>query len=115
MKALIKIILGLLVIVSCFNATRAAFTEYQFQDAVHEGLLFDTGASDSEVVDMVLRLASEYEIPIEADGVSVRLIGQERRVDMTYTTNVVLVPGVFSKEWTFTPSTSVRLLQGSAR
>jgi hypothetical protein len=110
MKALIKIVIGVLVIVACFNAARAALTDYQFTDAVHQGLLFDTRATDDEVVEMVLKLAAEYELPMSAEDVSIRWAGQELHVDMTYTTNVVLVPGVFGQDWTFTPTTSVRRL-----
>jgi hypothetical protein len=115
MKALFKIIIGLAVLVASVNATRAAFADYQFTDAVHEGLLFDSQATGDQVVEMVVRLANQYEIPLTAEDVRVRTVGQELRVDMTYTTDVVLIPGVFSKEWTFTPSTSVRRLTGSAR
>jgi len=110
MKALIKIVIGLLVLLATVNATRAAFNDYQFTDAVHQGLLFDSTASQEDVVDMVVKLAGDYEIPLSAEDVRVRLIGQEKYVDMSYTTDVVLIPGMFSREWTFTPSTSVRVL-----
>ncbi|HWI17755.1 MAG TPA: hypothetical protein VNT81_08410 [Vicinamibacterales bacterium] len=115
MKSLIKIVIGILVLVACANATRAAFSDYQFKDAVHEALLFDTRATPEEVVDTVMKLAAEYEIPLNAEDVSARMVGQDMRVDMTYTTNVVLVPGVFSRDWTFSPSTSVRRLAGTGR
>jgi hypothetical protein len=115
MKSLIKIIIGILVIVACANATRAALADYQFKDAVHEALLFDSRATPDEVVEMVVKLAAQHDIPLAAEDVDVRLAGQELRVNMTYTTNVVLVPGVFAKDWTFSPSTSVRRLVGSAR
>lgn len=115
MKALLKIIIGAVVVVACFNAARAAFADYQFTDAVHEGLLFDTQATDEEVVEMVVKLASQHEIPLNAEDVNVRWVGQELHVDMTYTTNVVLVPGVFAKDWTFAPTTSVRRIPGASR
>ena len=34
---------------------------------------------------------------------------------MTYTGTVVLVPGVFQRDWTFKPSTSTRLLGKGGR
>lgn len=115
MKALIKIVVGALVIVACVNAGRATFTDYQFTDAVHAALLFDADATEDEVVEMVVKLAGQYELPMTADDVRVRWVGQELHVDMTYTTTVVLVPGVYGQDWTFTPTTSVRRLAGSAR
>ena len=41
-----------------FNAGRAAFNNYAFEDAVHEGLLFDPGATDEKIVDMVMKLGA---------------------------------------------------------
>lgn len=115
MKALIKIIIGAVVVLASVNAARAAFADYQFTDSVHEALLFDSNASDDEVVDAVVKLATEQEIPLTANDVKVRWVGSELHVDMTYTTNVVLVPGVFAQDWTFTPTTSVRRLAGTGR
>ncbi len=115
MKALIKIIIGAVIILACFNAGRAALVDYQFTDAVREGLLFDARATDEEVVDMVVKLAGQHEIPMTEEDVTVRWVGQELHVDMTYTASVVLIPGVFAQDWTFSPSTSVRRLAGNAR
>ena len=115
MKALIKIIIGAAILVACVNATRAAFADDQFTDAVHEALLFDSRLSDEEVVDLLMKLATQYEIPLAEEDVKVRWVGPELNVDMTYTTNVVLLPGVFARDWTFSPTTSVRRLAGTGR
>jgi hypothetical protein len=34
---------------------------------------------------------------------------------MTYTRQVVLLPGIYTRDWTFTPSASTRILTGSRR
>lgn len=115
MKALVKIVIGAVVVVACVNAARAAFADYQFTDSVHEALLFDTNASEDEVVGMVVKLADEQAIPLTAEDVKVRWVGPELHVDMSYTTNVVLVPGVYARDWTFSPTTSVRRLAGNGR
>lgn len=115
MKTIIKIVIGVVVITACFNASRASLNNYQFQDAVHEGLIFDGRASDEEIVDMIGKLASAFDIPLDADNIHIRQVGQEVQVDMSYTRNVVLVPGFFERPWTFTPSTSTRILTGSRR
>jgi hypothetical protein len=115
MKTIIKIVVGLAIITASFNAARAAFADYQFQDAVQQGLLFNPRAQDAEIVAMVLKMAQEFEVPIDADGITVHMVGQDRRVDMSYTTNVVLVPGVFGTDWTFEPYASTRILTGGAR
>jgi ABC-type glycerol-3-phosphate transport system substrate-binding protein len=115
MKTIIKILAAALILTACFNASRAALTDYQFQDAVHEGLVFDGLASDAEIANMVRKLAAAYEIPIADENIVIRQVGQDVHVDMSYTRNVVLVPGVFARDWTFTPSTSNRILVGQRR
>ena len=112
MKTIIKIVIALIVLVALFNGARAVFNDYVFSEAVHEAVLFDPRATDAEIVEKVMKLAAEYDIPIEASGVEVRTSpsGMDLIVDMSYTQTINLVPGVFSRDWTFTPSTSVRLL-----
>ena len=115
MKTIIKIALALFVVVCMFNGGRYAFNNYAFEDAVHEGLLFDPNATDTEIVDMVMKLANEYQIPLDANDVKINSRGQDLIVNMSYTDKVPLVPGIFEKEWTFTPSTSTRLLGKGGR
>ena len=110
MKTIIKIVVSLFLLVAMFNAGRYAFNNYSFEDAVHEGLLFDPNASDAEITEMIMKLAREYDIPIEPGGIKISSRGQDLVVEMSYTQNVVLVPGVFQRDWTFEPSTSTRLL-----
>jgi len=110
MKTIIKIIIVLFILTAMFNAGRAAFNNYSFEDAVHEGLLFDPNASDTEVTEMVMKLAREYDIPLDPSGIKIQSKGQDLVVNMSYSQNVVLVPGVFQRDWTFEPSTSTRLL-----
>jgi hypothetical protein len=115
MKTIIKVVLSLFLLVSMFNAGRAAFNNYAFEDAVHEGLLFDPNATDTEIVDMVMKLARDFDVPMEASDVKINARGQDLIVNMSYTDTVPLVPGVLEREWTFNPSTSTRLLGKGGR
>ena len=110
MKTIIKIVVSLFLLVAMFNGGRYAFNNYSFEDAVHEGLLFDPGASDSEITDMIMKLAKEYDLPLEESGIKIQSRGMDLVVLMSYTQNVVLVPGILERDWTFEPSTSTRLL-----
>ena len=116
MKTIIKIVVALVLVDAMFNAGRAAFNNYSFEDAVHEGLLFDPNASDEKIVDMVMKLAREYDIPMEAKDIKIRQRGPgpHRQHDATPTPSS-LVPGVFERDWTFQPSTSTRLLAKGGR
>jgi hypothetical protein len=113
MKTLIKIIVALALIVAAVNGARATFNNYRFEDAVHDALLFNPRASQPEIVAMVMKAAEEYDVPIDAADISVTNAGQEVRVEMPYTASVVLIPGVYSVDWSFSPSTSTRFLPGA--
>jgi hypothetical protein len=115
MKTIIKIVVALFVLVAMFNGGRAAFNNYSFEDAVHQGLLFNPNASDAELVSMVMKLADDYEIPMDASDIRISARGQDLIVDMSYTTSLVLVPGIYERDWTFNPSTSTRLLGKGGR
>jgi hypothetical protein len=115
MKTIIKIVVALFILTACFNASRAALNNYTFEDAVHEGLLFDQRATDAQIVTMVMKLANDYGIPMDPKDIAVRQVGQDVIVDMSYTTNVVLVPGILQRDWTFNPSTSTKMLVGGRR
>ncbi|HJU42239.1 MAG TPA: hypothetical protein VJ691_05470 [Vicinamibacterales bacterium] len=112
MKTLFKIVITLVILTACFQAARYYLNNFQFEDAAQQRLLFETKASDSEVVTIVMRLANEYQLPLKADDVSVRMIGTDRVVEMEYTENVPLIPGVFTYPWKFTPRTSTKMLSG---
>lgn len=115
MKTIIKIAVVLVVLLACVNVSRALIDEYRFEDAVHDALLFDARMTDPEIVKMVLETAAQYDIPIDASGIQITTRGPDIVVDMSYTTSVVVIPGVFEKEWTFTPSAATRLLVGTRR
>lgn len=114
MKAIFKIVVALVILTACFQASRYALNNYQFEDAVQQRLLFDTRASDAEVVTTVMRIAREYSIDLKEDDISVRMIGLDRVVDMPYTVTVDLLPGLFQYPWTFTPKSTTRMLTGIA-
>jgi hypothetical protein len=115
MKSIIKIVLVILVITVCFNAARAILGNSQFEDAVHEALLFDPRQSDEEIVAMVTKIADEYGVEIDPANIETRQVGADVIVDMKYTESVVLVPGVYTREWTFSPTASARILTGTRR
>jgi len=64
---------------------------------------------------MIEKVAAVYDIPIVKEDIQIRQAGQDVHVDLAYTANVVLVPGVFQRDWTFTPSASTRLMPGGRR
>jgi hypothetical protein len=114
-KTLIKIGITLVLLTACFQAARYYFNNFQFEDAAQQRLLFETRASDDEVVTLLMKLAYEYQLPLKEDDISIRMVGQDRVVEMEYTEDVPLIPGVFTYPWKFTPRTSTRMLSGISR
>lgn len=115
MKTIIKIVITLVILTACFQAARYYFNNFQFEDAAQQRLLFETKASDSEVVNILVKLAAEYQLPLQEENISIRMQGQDRVVEMEYTEDVPLIPGVFTYPWKFTPRTSTRMLSGISR
>ena len=115
MKTIIKIVVAILFVTVCFNAGRAILGNSQFEDAVQQSLLFDVRASDADLIEMITKTADEFGVPLDPKDITIRQVAQDVVVDMPYTENVVLVPGVFARDWTFKPSASARILTGSRR
>lgn len=110
MTTIIKLVLALALLTAAFQGARATMSNYQFEDAVEQALLFAPNASDAEITQQVVGLAADYDLPVEADGVAVSQHGADRVVDITYTTEVAFIPGIITRPITFHPSASVRLL-----
>ena len=115
MKTIIKIVLAILFITACFQMGRAVLGNYQFEDAVHEQLLFDPHQSDAEIMKFVTKVADQYGVPLDPKDVNIRQVAQDVIVDMSYTQNIQFIPGVYAHDWTFKPSASARILIGTRR
>jgi hypothetical protein len=115
MTTIIKLVLALALLTAAFQGARATMSNYQFEDAVEQALLFAPNSTDAEVVQQVLTLAEEYDLPVEADNIVISERASDRIVDITYTTNVAFIPGVVTQPITFTPSASVRMLTPQRR
>ena len=85
-------------------------SNYQFEDAVEQILLFEPDATDAELVEEVVSLAAEYGLVVAADAVTVHQRAADRMIDITYTTDVAFIPGLITRPVTFKPSASARLL-----
>jgi len=110
MITIIKLVLALALLTAAFQGARAAMSNYQFEDAVEQALLFAPNSSDAEITQQVVNLADEYGLPVAATDVTVSQRASDRIVDINYTTPVEFLPGIITQPITFNPSASVRLL-----
>ena len=115
MTTIIKIVVALVLLTMAAQAGMAALTNYQFEDAVHEALLFAPASSDAEITETVLELASNHGLTIDPGNVAIRQTGPDLHVNITYETDVPLIPGIFIQKWTFNPASTIRLMPGVKR
>jgi hypothetical protein len=115
MTTIIKLALAFALLTAAFQGARATMSNYQFEDAVGQALLFAPDGSDDEITQQVMTLAAEYGLPVEADDISIDVRAADRVVDITYTVDVAFIPGVITQPITFNPSASVRLLSQRQR
>ena len=115
MKTIIKIVIALAVVTAAFQASRASFANYQFQDSVHEALLFNPRATDKEIIGAVMQVALEQGLPVEPGNIDIKQVGADLIVDISYETEVKLLPGIYTTNFTFKPSASTRLMPGIRR
>ena len=115
MKTIIKIVIAIVVITAAGQWGMAMLTNYRFQDAVHEALIFAPNSTDQEIKDRVMELASNEGLPVDVDDVVVRQVGRDLFVDITYEAEVPFLPGIFSRPLKFSPAASTRLMPGVRR
>jgi hypothetical protein len=109
MTTLIKLVIVGLILTATFQGTRAALSNYQFEDDVEQALLFAPNSTDEEMVQKVLSLAEEYGLPVAADNIAISQRSSDRIIDITYTTDVAFIPGLITQPVKFAPSASVRV------
>lgn len=111
MKTLIKIGIALTLITATVQAGRAAIKHYTFVDAIHEQMLFAGGRTEAELAELVLDLAAEHAIPLDAANVTVIRHPFQVEVSAPYTDTIELLPGFYKRQWDFETAVSVRLLE----
>ena len=102
---MIKLLLKLAIVALIANATwrigTAYATHYRFTDAVQATTQFRGSKSDEQIQERVLDLASQYDVPLAQDGVTVRKEANSHTiVDGAYTKPIDVVPG-FTYKWPF--------------
>jgi hypothetical protein len=100
-KLVVKLAIAGLVANAAWQLGSAYVAFYRFKDAVSETVLFSAEKSKAELQLRVIELASQYEIPLDTDAVSVRRDDRNHTiVDGSYTQPVDLLPG-YRYPWRF--------------
>jgi hypothetical protein len=100
-KLLVKLALAALVANAAWRLGSAYAAFYRFRDAVTETMLFSADKTNAELQRRVIELASEYDVPLAADDVSIRRDDRNHTiVDGSYTQPVDVLP-VYRYSWPF--------------
>ena len=99
-KLLIKLAIVALVANAAFHIMVAYTSYYRFKDAVQQTTQFGNDKSIEQIKARVLSLASDYDLPISEDDVTVKREQLHTLVDGAFTKTLDLLPG-YSRPWTF--------------
>ena len=102
LKLLIKLAVAALIANAAYRLGIAYLSYYRFTDAVAQTAQFGPDRSRAEIHRRVLELASQYDVPLTADGFTIRRTENSHTiVDGGYTQKVDLLPG-YQYPWPFT-------------
>lgn len=101
LKLLVKLALAAVIANGVWRLGSVYLTHYRFTDSLEETLLFGSRKSQSELQQRVFDLASQYDIPLVEESVSVRRDDRGHTVvDGSYVQPVDLLPW-YRYQWPF--------------
>ena len=99
-RTLVKLAIVVLVVHAAVKIVPPFWTYVKFRDKVQEMARFSSRRSDREVLERVVQLAQQFELPIRAGDVKVRKEKNTTFVDTRYTVALEYFPSRFYP-WTF--------------
>ena len=92
-RKLIQLAIFLLMANALYRVAPVSIHYYKFKDAVQELALFSQKATDAQLVDRVMELADENNIPLDREWVQVRRPNGELIIDASYVETMKVLPG----------------------
>ena len=103
MKTILKLALVALIANATWHLFQAYSAHFRFKDSVQATAQYRGNKGENEVRDRVLELASQYDVPVSNENLSVKIVDKHTIVETSYTRPVSLLPG-FSYPWPFSVS-----------
>lgn len=100
MKIAIRLVVIFLVAHALYRFVPIYLHYQQFKDAVNETALFAKDKPDVDVVNRVMELATEHEIPLAREYVRVRRQFGQTHIDATWVQKIKWLPG-YERAWQF--------------
>ena len=99
-RLLVKLAIAGLIVNATWRTGSAYLSFYRFKDAVAETAQYSKGKSDDELRQRILELASNYDVPLADEDLTIRHEEDHTLVDGSYTQLVDVVPG-YQYPWPF--------------
>jgi hypothetical protein len=100
-RSIIKLAFAALLANAAFRVGNAYLSHYRFTDAVQQLTHYRGDKTDTEIHDRVFMLASQYDITVTDDTLSIQRDDNRTVVDGTYTKPIEFIPRVIYN-WPFT-------------
>jgi hypothetical protein len=101
LKTLIKLAIVALVANATWRVGSEYLSFYRFKDAVQETTQLGGRRSDAQLRSRIVELASNYDIPVDEESLTVTRRENHIIVDTEFKKRITLAPG-FQYEWPFT-------------
>jgi hypothetical protein len=114
-KFLVKLALAALIANATWRLGSAYIQFYKLKDAIVETTRFSQRSSDAQIQQRILELASQYDVPLVDDRLTVRRDQPNHTIiDGSYEQSIDLLPG-YRYQWPFTVHIDVMTLAGALR
>ena len=109
MRTLMRLVIVALVANAVWHLFGAYYPNYKFQDAVEYAAQNGASLTTEALRDRVVELASQFDVPLTAEQVTVARVNTHTTVDLSYKRQIELVPG-FKPAWPFSIHVDVVIL-----
>ena len=92
MKTILKLVIVAAILNAVARGALATWDYYQLRDSAERALLFGSSSTSAQIHAQVLEKAMELELPLNAESLSVRLRGNRRIVEGSYTQSIEFFP-----------------------
>ena len=99
-KLIIKLAIAALIANASWRVGSAYLSYYKFEDAAREVTQFRGDKSDSQIESRIFDLASEYDLPLTRNNLTIRREESHTIVDGSFTRPIELAPG-YTYPWPF--------------
>ena len=92
-RKLIQLAIFLLIANAGYRIAPVSIHYFQFKDALQELALFSQKSTDAELLDRVMALADEHNIPLDRDYITIHRPNGQLIIDASYVESMKVLPG----------------------